>query len=135
LHSDIHCEFLLDKNLDLKVTYSARALIDGENSWSFYRITHWLPDADGKDRPHMKITTVSEIFALGSALYYMVTGHDVFPELGYGRGRAEIIEHLRERKFPDTNELPVLRSVITKCWNLEYDYMADVIEGISIESR
>jgi len=41
---------------------------------------------DGKDRPHMKVTTASEIFALGSALYYMVTGHDIFPELDYGLG-------------------------------------------------
>jgi hypothetical protein len=42
--------FLLDKNLDLKVTDFAGASIDGENSWSFYRITHRLPDTDGKDR-------------------------------------------------------------------------------------
>jgi hypothetical protein len=65
----------------------------------------------------------------------MVTGDDVFPELDYGRDRAEIIERLWERKLPDTSELPVLRSVITKCWNLEYDCMADVIEGIDAKSR
>lgn len=127
--------FLLDKNLDLKVADFAGASIDRENSWSFYRITHRLPHTDGKDRPHMKIATTSEIFALGSALYYMVTGHDIFPELDHGLDRAEIIECLRERKFPDTSELPVLRSVITKCWNLEYDYIADVIEDIDAESR
>jgi hypothetical protein len=55
--------------------------------------------------------------------------------LDYYGDRAEIIERLRERKFPDTRELPVLRSVITKCWNLEYGYMADDIEGIDAESR
>jgi hypothetical protein len=65
----------------------------------------------------------------------MVTGHDTFPELDYGRDRVEIIERLWERKLPDTSELPVLSSVITKCWNLEYDCMADVIEGIDAKSR
>ena len=83
----------------------------------------------------MKIMTASEIFALGSALYYMVTGLDIFPELDYDLDRAEIIECLRERKFLDTSELPVLRSVITKCWNLEHGYMTDVIEDIDSESR
>jgi hypothetical protein len=65
----------------------------------------------------------------------MVTGHDLFPELDYTRDRAEIVRRLQERKFPDTGELPVLGSVITKCWNLQYYSMADVIEGIDAESR
>ena len=65
----------------------------------------------------------------------MVTGHDTFSELDYGLDRAEIIERLRERKFLDPSELPVLRSVITKCWNLEHDHMTDVIENIDSESR
>jgi serine/threonine protein kinase len=72
-HFDIHyVNFLLDKNLDLKVADFAGASIDGGKSWSFYRITHQLPDADGKDRQYMKITVASEIFTLDSAPYYMV---------------------------------------------------------------
>ena len=60
LYSDIHCvNFLLNKNLDLKVADFAGASIDGEKSWSFYRTTHQLPDADGKDRPYIKITTLA----------------------------------------------------------------------------
>lgn len=58
-----------------------------------------------------------------------------FRNLDYDRDRAEIIERLRERKFPDTRELPVLRSVITKCWNLKYGYMANDIEATDAESR
>jgi serine/threonine protein kinase len=135
-HSDIHCvNFLLDENLDLKVADFAGASIDGGTSWSSYRLTHRLFDAEGNDNPRMGITTATEIFGLGSALYYMVTGHDLFPELDYTRDRAEIVRRLQERKFPDTSELPVLGSVITKCWNLQYYSMADVIEGIDAESR
>jgi hypothetical protein len=74
--------FLLDKNLDLKVADFTGASTDPGNSWSFYRITHRLPNTDGKNKPYMEITTASEIFALGSALYYMVIGHDTLPEPG-----------------------------------------------------
>jgi serine/threonine protein kinase len=118
LHSDIHCaNFLLDENLNLKVADWAGASIDGGKSWSFYRITHRLPN-----HPERKVkgTTIEiEIFGLGSALYYMVTGHDIFPELRYSRDKEEIIRRLREREFPDTGELKVLGPVISKCWNLE----------------
>ena len=130
LHSDIHCvNFLLYENLDLKVADFAGASIDGGKSWSSYRTTHSLPGRKG-------ITVQSEIFALGSALYYMVERHDVFfPELDYDRDHAEIVRRLREKEFPDTSEFPALGSVIRKCWNLEYDSMADVIEGVNAENR
>ena len=136
LHSDIHCvNFLLDEDLDLKVADFAGASISGGKSWSFYRLTHRLFEADEKDSKQMEITVKSEIFALGSALYNMVTGHDLFPELDYKRDRLEIIRLLREKQLPDTNELPILGSVITKCWNLEYESMTDVIGGIEAEGH
>ena len=135
LHSDVHCSnFLLDEHLDLKVADFAGASIDGGKSWSSYRLTHRLPNPEGKENEKLKVTTASEIFGLGSALHYMVVGHDVFsPELHYDRDRVEIIRRLRDKEFPDTREFPVLGSVITRCWNLEYDSMADVIEGIDAE--
>jgi hypothetical protein len=40
----------------------------------------------------MEITKSSEIFGLGSALSYMVAGHDIFPELDYDHDRVEIEE-------------------------------------------
>ena len=130
LHSDIHCvNFLLDANLDLKVADFAGASIEGSKSWSFYRITHQLPGADGES-----ITIASEIFGFGSALFNMVTGHDVFePELQYDRDEEEIIRRLRSKEFPDTSELPVLGSVITKCWNLKYQSMVDIVEDLNAE--
>ena len=136
MHSDIHCvNLLLDENLNLKVADFAGASIDGGVSWSSYRLTHRLFVTEGKDSPRMEINQASEIFGLGSALYNMVAGHDLFPELDYTSDEANIVRRIREREFPDTSELPVLASVITKCWNLEYDSMADVIEGIDAESR
>ncbi len=131
LHSDIHCvNFLLDENLDLKVADFAGASIDGSKSWSFCRTTHLLPRTDGGN-----ISTASEIFGLGSALYYMFSGHDVsHPELNYDRDEEEIIRRLREKEFPDTSELPGPGSLITKCWHLEYESMTDVIAAIDADS-
>jgi serine/threonine protein kinase len=136
LHSDIHyVNFLLDENLDLKAADFAGASIDSSKSWSFYRVTHCLTDAEGKDSRRMEITTVSEIFGFGSALHDMVAGHDIFPALHYACDRAEIVRRLWERKFPDTSELPVLGSVISKCWNLECDSMVDIVDCIDAGSR
>ena len=132
LHSDIHCvNFLLDENLDLKVADFAGASIDGGKSWSTYRLTHRLFDPNGNDR--REITVASEIFAFGSALHYMVRGHDIFPELHYEQDREEIIQSLRERKLPSTSRLSALGNVIERCWALEYKAMQDVVEYIGAD--
>ncbi|MCJ1477633.1 hypothetical protein MMC13_006306 [Lambiella insularis] len=129
-HSDIHCvNFLLDENLDLKVADFAEASIDGQKSWSSYRTTHRLLDAERKGKTTLK----SEIFGLGSALHYMVVGHDIFPELDYNGDEVEITRRLREEEFPDTSNFPVLGPVISKCWKLKYESMAEVIKDIDAE--
>lgn len=133
LHSDIHCvNFLLDENLDLKVADFAGASIDGGKSWSTYRLTHRLFGPNGND--NKKITVASEIFAFGSALHYMVRGHDIFPELHYEQNREEIIQRLRERKLPPTNPLSALGNVIRKCWALEYEAMVNIVEDIDADN-
>ncbi len=134
LHCDIHClNFLLDENLDLKVADFAAASIEGRKPNSLYRLTHQL-FIKGRDRKEISIA--SEIFALGSAMYYMVAGDaPFFPELDESRDREEIRRRIREKEFPDASELPALGAVIAKCWNLEYESMKDILKGIDAESR
>ena len=130
LHSDIHCSnFLFDENLNLKVADFAESAIDGGSSILFYRTTHCLPGA-------RRASVESEIFALGSALYFMVTGHDLFPELKQEvpEDKAEIKRRLREGKFPPTSDLQILGSVVRKCWSSEYSNMAEVSNEIAAES-
>jgi serine/threonine protein kinase len=138
LHSDIRCvNFLLDGALNLKAADFTGASIGGGKSWSTYRLTNRLLFAEPKGDSsslRMDIMTVSEIFGLGSVLYSMVIGHDLFPEMDYTRDRAEIAWRLRQRRFSDIRELSVVRSVVTRCWNVEYDSMVNVIEGIDAES-
>lgn len=129
LHSDIHSmNFFFDANLDLKVADFAEASIDGGSGLLFYRTTHSLPGA-------RKASIESEIFALGSAFYFMVTGHDVYPELRQSQHGDEIKRRLRAKEFPLTDDFPVLGAVIRKCWILEYKSMTEVLDDIQRESQ
>jgi len=136
-NSDIHCiNFFLDRDLDLKVGDWAGASIDGSTSPSSYRLRHRLFDADGTDVPRSTgITAKTEVFALGTALYYMVTGHDPWPELREPEDGEEIKKRIREKDFPDTSGLPVLRHVILTCWHVGFESMTEVRHAIKGEAR
>ncbi|KAL8713135.1 MAG: hypothetical protein Q9220_002656 [cf. Caloplaca sp. 1 TL-2023] len=131
IHSDIHCaNFVLDDHLDLKVADWAGASVDDGVSYSCYRTTHSLLCVQGKRSwPGVQ----SEIFAFGSALHNMITGHDIFPELDYEEDHNEIVRRLRDGEFPDTSNFSVLADVTSNCWRLQYKSMQDVVDAIEIE--
>ena len=137
-NSDIHClNLFLDKDLDLKVGDWAGAEIDGSRSRSSYRLRHRLFDAEGNDVPRMAtgVTAATEIFALGTALYYMVVGHDPWPELREPENRDEIKKRIRGQDFPDTSGLVVLGGVISKCWHVTFKSMTEVRRAVDGETR
>jgi serine/threonine protein kinase len=131
-NSDIHCvNFVLDQDLNLKVGDWAGASIDGSVSQSSYRLRYRLFDASGTDVPRATgITALTEIFALGTALYYMVTCQEPWPDLREPEDREEIKKQIREKNFPDTSALPVLGDVISKCWNVEFTSMTALKHAI-----
>ncbi|KAF2725455.1 hypothetical protein K431DRAFT_280828 [Polychaeton citri CBS 116435] len=131
-NSDIHCiNFFLDHDLNLKVGDWAGASIDGSRSRSSYRLKYRLFDADGTDVPRATgITASTEIFALGTALYHIVTGHEPWPDLSERGDSVEIKKRIREKDFPDTSVLPVLGGVVSKCWNVEFASMTQVRHAI-----
>jgi serine/threonine protein kinase len=134
-NSDIHCvNFFLDKDLDLKVGDWAGASIDGSRSYSSYRLRHRLFDTDGNDVPRRGTTAQTEIFALGTALYYMVAGHDLWPELREPRDREEIKRRIVEKEFPDAGGLRVLGGVIRDCWLTRFASMKEVRRAVQAES-
>ncbi|GAB7353819.1 hypothetical protein MBLNU459_g4194t1 [Dothideomycetes sp. NU459] len=103
-NSDIHClNFFLTADLNLKVGDWAGASIDGGKSHSSYRYRHRLIDADGIDIPWTEgISVKTEVFAFGSALWEMVKGEAVWPELQEPDDRDEIRSRIAGKKFPDT---------------------------------
>ena len=136
-NSDIHClNLFLDKNLNFKVGDWAGASIDGSISQSSYRLRHRVFDADGNDVLRLTgITAMTEIFALGTALYYMVAGHDPWPELSEPEDGEEIKKRIREQDFPDTRGLVVLGDVISKCWHVTFKSMTEVRRAVDAETR
>lgn len=136
-NADIHCiNFFLDQDLNLKVGDWAGASIDGSKSHSSYRLRHRLFDADGTDVPRsMGITAITEIFAFGTALYHMVTGHEPWPDLREPTERKEVKKRIREKDFPDTSGLPVLADVIRKCWHVGFTSMTEARHAIDAETR
>ncbi len=127
-NSEIHCvNFFLDRNLDLKVGDWAGASIDGSRSQSSYQLRYRLFDADGTDVPRARgISARTEIFAFGTALFFMIACQDLWPELKEPSNREEIKRRLKEREFPDTSVLPVLGGVISKCWDVGFMSMTEV---------
>ena len=79
------------------------------------------------------ITAATEIFALGTAIYYMVTGHDPWPDLCEPEDREQIKRRIIDSDFPNTVQLHVLGDVIRKCWHLEFESMAEVKRAIDAE--
>lgn len=134
-NSDIHCiNFFLDGDLNLKVGDWAGASIDGSRSQSSYRLRHRLFDAEGNDIPRQGISAITEVFALGTALFCIAAGHDPWPELHEPGDRTEIMSRISRKAFPDTTSLPALGTTIRKCWHLEVTTMTEVKNAVALEA-
>jgi serine/threonine protein kinase len=57
----------------------------------------------------------TDIFALGSTIYHIFTGHRPFPQLHIINDEAEFLRRFREGQFP-VLEVEVGGNIIRKCW-------------------
>lgn len=135
-NSDIHCvNLVLDQDLNLKVADWAGASIDGSRSHSSYRLRHRLFNAAGTDVARAQgITPETEIFALGTAIYNMVSGQDLWPELREPADRKQIKNRIIAGDFPDTSQLRVLGNVVEKCWRVDFASMQEVVHAVEAEA-
>ncbi|KAK7178102.1 serine threonine protein kinase [Paraphaeosphaeria sporulosa] len=126
LHCDLrHDNFLLDANLDLKLadfqgqyfSTDGEILLDG---LSLESAKAYLPR---KPADHASIRT--DLFALGSAIYFIMMGHEVFSDLDNSKDEDEI-----ERRF-DGGEFPtdphVCATIAEKCWKQLYSSAQQVL--------
>jgi serine/threonine protein kinase len=128
LHSRgiIHCDtkprnFLLDANLNLKIADFAGSCFKGSKSYACESSRYYLP-RDWRECP----TVITDLFALGSTIYQILTGTDPYEEL-----ESHDVERLyQERKFPDVLDLPC-GEVITKCWLCQFGSAEEVYDSIN----
>ncbi|KAJ5782100.1 hypothetical protein N7457_003874 [Penicillium paradoxum] len=129
----IHCDItlsnlLLDENHDiiladfqgLLVASNGKVLLDGlsrEPSKSF------MP------RRHNTADVHTDLFAVGSAIYHLVVGHDVFPELDSVEDEAEIGNRFKNGVFPPDDY--VAGHIVERCWRGLYSCAAEVSTDIS----
>ncbi|OAL47056.1 kinase-like protein [Pyrenochaeta sp. DS3sAY3a] len=72
-------------------------------------------------------TVASDIFALGSSLYELVSRRG--PYEGEGLSLADYWKLYQERKFPDTEGKPLSKE-IKKCWMGEYGSVQDILRDL-----
>lgn len=130
----IHCDInlrnlLLDQNLDLLLADFQGMLksIDGKvilDGFSRECSKSYMP------RPHGDYACVAtDIFALGSAIYFIMMGHEVFPDLDDHEDDEQILSRFQNGIFPNDNH--ACYEITEKCWKQQYQSASEVVSDIS----
>lgn len=131
----IHCDIrprnlLLDENLDLKLAdFQGKHLSAGgevlPNGFASEPCKFSCP-RDLPDYADVK----TDLFALGSTIFFIMMGHDVFPDVSDqdDRSEEEVQRRFRASQFPQDSHAC---SVITaKCWKQAYNSAIEVVQDI-----
>ncbi|KAH6973858.1 kinase-like domain-containing protein [Ilyonectria sp. MPI-CAGE-AT-0026] len=129
LHCDIRQDnLLLDAKFDLKLAdfqgqcFSA----DGEillDAHSLESTKAYLPR-----KPADHASTRTDLFALGSAIYFIIMGHEVFPDLDKSKDEDEIERRFRAGVFP--TDTCVCAAITAKCWKQLYSSALQVLADL-----
>lgn len=121
VHGDINSwNFLLDDDFRLCIIDFAGSTIDGEAGSAFEGVRYCLPRSI--DDPS---TMRTDLFALGSLLYEIVTSDEPYHECDEQDAEALF----KNAQFPPTQHLPLGR-VILGCWRGTYDSAESVYKDI-----
>jgi hypothetical protein len=72
----------------------------------------------------------TDLFALGSAIYFIMMGHEVFPDLDSNKDEEEIERRFRSGQFPVDPQ--VCSGITSKCWAQEYGSAQEVVDDIAV---
>lgn len=133
LHCDVNCNnLLLDKYLGVKyVDFQGRHYgPDGRtvllNGCSEESSKSYMP----REGDYANCNT--DIFALGSAIYYMLTGEEPFVELDNNNDETEIAAKWSSGEFPKHTLLGDVRPILVKCWSGAYLSASELV--VELES-
>ncbi|KAF2757102.1 kinase-like protein [Pseudovirgaria hyperparasitica] len=122
LHGDISCNnVFLDHNLNVKLGDFAGSSIDGCPPLVCYETSHELPGTD--------ISAKTELFALGSTVYELMTGSKPYASVS----DDQISAYFEASRFPDVTVIPALRNTILKCWSQDYETISEALQDIKLE--
>jgi serine/threonine protein kinase len=130
----LHCNIgvgnlLLDKNLNIKLCdFQGKLLhpdgtirLDGESAED---TKSSMPRSDPNDANQK-----TDIFALGSAIYFIIEGHPPFPELDSRKDTLEIVSRFKSYQFPALDE-ELGGVVVEKCWAGKYESADEVLREL-----
>lgn len=75
----------------------------------------------------------TDIFALGSTFYYIMQGHEPFPDLDPFDDEEQIETRFTSRQFPKLESL-LMNRVTHKCWAGEYDSAEAVLQDLGSDA-
>ena len=123
LHGDISCNnVFLDQSLEAKLGDFAGSSIDGQDPLICYETSHEHPEIEG-------ISTRSELFALGSTFYEIMTGSKPYKELS----DSEISDAYTQGRYPSLVSLAAFKDIIAKCWAQDYVSVDELLEDVKAE--
>lgn len=135
LHSRsvLHCDIslrnvLLNDDLDIILadfqgiiqSRTGETIIDGQ---ARERPKSFMPRSDLE---YADVRT--DLFALGSAIYHIINGHQVFPELRNRHEGMEIQERFRNEMFPGSDY--AASHVVERCWKGQYTAASEILSDV-----
>lgn len=123
IHSDLAArQFLLDANLHAQISDFGFSSFNDGDVLGFENSSHQMPrDIDGE----MASTTLSDLFALGSTLYEVMTGKSPYE----GKSDEEITELYCRGSFPDVTSI-LYGHIIMNCWQGRFTSAAEVLKNL-----
>lgn len=117
IHSDIHPNnFLLDENMNIRLCDFSGSTLGALDGQAMESSRYWLP----RD-PIAKSTLRSDLFALGSVLYWIITGHEPYENLL----DTEVTSRFAEGEHPALGHI-VGYTAFQGCWEGAFEDAEEV---------
>ncbi|KAF9729857.1 serine threonine protein kinase [Paraphaeosphaeria minitans] len=123
MHGDISCNnVFLDEELNAKLGDFGGSPIDDELPLVCYETSHELPNQE-------RASDKSEIFALGSTFYEIMTGSKPYK----GLSDQAIGDKYSQGNFPSVTSLPAFKDIIAQCWDQNYTSVDELLRDVQTE--
>jgi serine/threonine protein kinase len=123
IHADIRPEnMLLDENYGLRIIDLSGASIDGKCPLSLESTRFFLPRSMKDEMP---CSIITDIFALGSSIYQIMTRRQPYDDLM----DEEVEARFARKEFPEVDGVSH-GGVIRKCWMCEFHSAQEVLDSL-----